>query len=41
MAMEALVERCAGLDVHKELPGPQNRPLPLVDYSVQPIRELF
>ncbi len=30
-----------GLDVHKELPGPQNRPLPLVEYSVQPIKELF
>jgi hypothetical protein len=30
-----------GLDPHKELPGPQNRPLPLVDYSVQPIKELF
>jgi uncharacterized protein (DUF1501 family) len=30
-----------GLDPHRELPGPQNRPLPLVDYSVQPIRELF
>jgi hypothetical protein len=30
-----------GLDPHKELPGPQNRPLPLADYSVQPIKELF
>jgi uncharacterized protein (DUF1501 family) len=30
-----------GLDPHKELPGPQNRPLPLVDYSVKPIKELF
>jgi hypothetical protein len=30
-----------GLDEHKELPGPQNRPMPLVDYSVQPIKELF
>ena len=30
-----------GLDPHKELPGPQNRPLPLVDYSVKPINELF
>ncbi len=30
-----------GLDIHRELPGPQNRPLPLVDYAVQPIKELF
>jgi len=30
-----------GLDPHKELTGPQNRPLPLADYSVQPIKELF
>jgi uncharacterized protein (DUF1501 family) len=30
-----------GLDPHRELPGPQNRPLPLADYSVQPIKELF
>jgi hypothetical protein len=30
-----------GLDPHKELPGPQNRPLPLVDYAVKPIKELF
>jgi uncharacterized protein (DUF1501 family) len=30
-----------GLDPHKELPGPQNRPLPLVEYALQPIKELF
>jgi uncharacterized protein (DUF1501 family) len=30
-----------GLDPHRELPGPQNRPLPLADFSVQPIKELF
>jgi len=30
-----------GLDPHLELPGPQNRPIPLVDYNVQPIKELF
>jgi uncharacterized protein (DUF1501 family) len=30
-----------GMDIHKELPGPQNRPIPLVDYSVQAIKELF
>jgi uncharacterized protein (DUF1501 family) len=37
----ATIYQGLGLDVHKELPGPQNRPLPLVDYSVQPIKELF
>ena len=30
-----------GLDPHRELPGPQNRPLPLAEYGVQPIKELF
>ena len=30
-----------GLDPHKELPGPQGRPLPLADFSVRPINELF
>jgi uncharacterized protein (DUF1501 family) len=30
-----------GLDPHRELPGPQNRPLPLVEYGAQAIKELF
>ena len=30
-----------GLDPHKELPGPQNRPMPMVDYGLKPINELF
>ena len=30
-----------GLDPHRELPGPQNRPIPLADFSLQPIKELF
>jgi uncharacterized protein (DUF1501 family) len=30
-----------GLDPHKELPGPQGRPIPLADFSVKPINELF
>ncbi len=30
-----------GIDPHRELAGPQNRPIPLVDFGVQPIRELF
>ena len=37
----ATLFRGLGLDVHRELPGPQNRPLPLVDFGVQAIRELF
>jgi Protein of unknown function (DUF1501) len=37
----ATIYKGLGLDPHRELPGPQNRPLPLVDYSVQPIKELF
>jgi uncharacterized protein (DUF1501 family) len=37
----ATLYRALGLDPHRELPGPQNRPLPLVDYGVQPIQELF
>src|SRR5207248_225735 len=28
----ATIYQALGLDVHKDLPGPQNRPLPLVDY---------
>jgi len=37
----ATIYKGLGLNVHHELPGPQNRPIPMVDYSVQPIRELF
>jgi uncharacterized protein (DUF1501 family) len=37
----ATLYRGLGLDPHRDLPGPQNRPLPLADYSVQPINELF
>jgi hypothetical protein len=37
----ATLFRGLGLDPHRELPGPQNRPLPLVDFGVEPIRELF
>ncbi len=37
----ATVYKGLGLDPHRELPGPQNRPLPLVEYSVKPIAELF
>ena len=37
----ATLYQALGLDPHRELAGPQNRPLPLVDFGVQPIRELF
>ncbi|GIW80979.1 MAG: hypothetical protein KatS3mg105_2786 [Gemmatales bacterium] len=37
----ATIYRGLGLDPHHELPGPQNRPMPLADFSVQPIDELF
>ena len=37
----ATIYKGLGIDPHTELPGPQNRPLPLVEYNVQPIKELF
>jgi len=37
----ATLYRGLGLDPHRELPGPQNRPIPMVDFGLQPIRELF
>jgi uncharacterized protein (DUF1501 family) len=37
----ATLYKALGLDPHHELPGPQNRPLPLVEYALQPIKELF
>lgn len=30
-----------GIDLEKELPGSQGRPIPVVDFGVKPIRELF
>jgi hypothetical protein len=37
----ATLYRALGIDPHRELPGPQNRPIPAVDYGVQPLHELF
>ncbi len=37
----ATILAALGLDIHHELPGPQGRPIPLVDYNIQPIRELL
>jgi len=30
-----------GIDLEHELPGPQGRPIPVVDYGIKPIKELF
>jgi len=37
----ATLYRGLGIDPHRELPGPQNRPIPMVEFGLQPIRELF
>jgi uncharacterized protein (DUF1501 family) len=37
----ATIYQGLGLNPRHELPGPQNRPLPLADFSVQPIKELL
>jgi hypothetical protein len=37
----ATVFHALGIDLHIELPGPQGRPLRLVDHGVEPIKELF
>ncbi|MBI1927169.1 DUF1501 domain-containing protein, partial [Candidatus Poribacteria bacterium] len=37
----ATIYYALGLDLEHELPGPQGRPIPLVDYGVKPIMGLF
>jgi uncharacterized protein (DUF1501 family) len=37
----ATIFHALGLDLDSHLPGPQQRPFPLVDVGTQPIRELF
>jgi uncharacterized protein (DUF1501 family) len=37
----ATIFKGLGLDPHKELPGPQGRPIPLAEFSLKPIEELF
>jgi hypothetical protein len=37
----ATVYRALGIDPHLELPGPQGRPIPVVDFGIEPIKELF
>lgn len=37
----ATVYRGLGVDYHRELPGPQGRPIPLTDYGTRAVEELF
>ncbi|HMO35645.1 MAG TPA: DUF1501 domain-containing protein [Gemmatales bacterium] len=37
----ATLYKALGIDYHQELPGPQGRPIPIVDYDAEAIRELF
>ncbi len=37
----ATIYHALGIDIHHELPGPQGRPIPIVDYAVKPVMELF
>ena len=37
----ATVYHCLGIDLETELPGPGNRPIPVVDYGVKPVMELL
>jgi hypothetical protein len=37
----ATLFKALGLDPHRELPGPQGRPIPIADFGASPIMELF
>jgi hypothetical protein len=37
----ATIYQGLGLSIRHELPGPQGRPIPLADFNVQAIKELF
>ena len=37
----ATVYKALGIDLGLELPGPQGRPIRLVDHGVEPVSELF
>jgi len=37
----ATIYQALGVDLHTELPGPQGRPYPVVDFGTQAIKELF
>jgi hypothetical protein len=40
-AVAATMLHALGIKVEDELPGPQGRPMPIVDRGVEPVRELF
>jgi hypothetical protein len=40
-SVAATILHAIGVDLESDLPGPQNRPLPVVDRGVEPIKELF
>jgi len=40
-AVAATMMYALGIDIDKELPGPQGRPMPVVDRGIEPIKELF
>jgi hypothetical protein len=40
-SVAATILQAIGVDIESDLPGPQNRPLPVVDRGVEPIKELF
>jgi len=37
----ATLYKALGVNPHTELTGPQGRPMPLVDHSIEPLNELF
>lgn len=37
----ATIYKALGIPIHHELAGPQGRPVPITDHSIQPINELF
>ena len=37
----ATIYQSLGIDLETELPGPQGRPMPLIDRGFDPIKELF
>ena len=37
----ATIYKALGVDIETHLPGPAARPFPVVDFGVQPVKELF
>ena len=40
-AVAATMLQALGIELEDELPGPQGRPMPMVDHGVEPMQELF